>query len=77
MCQYSIQIDKLLYYASRVYSMITMAKRDTQTVSFPQQLLSEVDELVENTGKYVSRADFCRQAVHKLIWLEKGTPTQN
>ena len=43
------------------------------TVSFPRGLLVEVDKIVKRKNtKYVSRADFCRAAVRKLLEEERG-----
>ncbi len=43
------------------------------TVSFPRGLLEEVDKIVNRKNtKFMSRADFCRAAVRKLIDEEKG-----
>ncbi len=43
------------------------------TVSFPSALLKEVDAIVKKkNSRYVSRADFCRAAVRKLLNEEKS-----
>lgn len=44
-----------------------MAEKILTTVSFPTKLLQEVDNVVSESGKYMSRADFCRAAVRRLI----------
>ena len=44
-----------------------MSDKNLTTVSFPTKLLKEVDGVVTESGKYMSRADFCRAAVRRLI----------
>lgn len=61
-------INQRLYI---IGSDFQMATRKLSTVSFPIQLLDEVDDLIEQSGKYISRADFCRAAVRQLIIKEE------
>ena len=48
-----------------------MPKKELISVSIPKNILNEVDQIVEESGRYVSRADFCRSAVRDLIKEEQ------